>query len=500
MPFGELAPGARDAGELRASARALPLEAVARGWEDRLGRVRIRLGGGGDCVDALRTATAHILVNRDGPALQPGPRRYTRSWIRDGATMAAALLRMGCFAEVRDFLRWYAVHQAADGNVPCAVDRSGPDWLPEHDSHGQLAFTLGGVLPDHRRSRARRRAVARRAARDGLSRAAARAAPGSGVPPARTPGVLRTVAGVGEPRGLPGASRARLLGRLLGAARPGRRGAPRRRRSASPRSRSACARFATPAASACTRRSRRPSRIAGSRTSRAPSSGRTSIRPRRPRPSPRRTPRGACRRRRSPTPTTSTSRVSAGAGAARSIGTTTARTRSASSARSCASDAARTRTSCSTSSSPIDARSSGTSGPKSPGAIPAAPAISATCHTPGSARSTCSPCSACSPSNRRETIRSCWPRACPRRGSTVTASRWLDFPPGGARSATACGATVAAALRLDLAPGLRAPPGGIVVRPPLARPLAAVEGEGVASFDRCSATLREAPARIRLRF
>jgi hypothetical protein len=143
VPFGELAPGARDAGELRASARALPLEAVARGWEDRLGRVRIRLGGGGDCVAALRTATAHILVNRDGPALQPGPRRYTRSWIRDGATMAAALLRMGCFAEVRDFLRWYAVQQAADGNVPCAVDRSGPDWLPEHDSHGQLAFTLG---------------------------------------------------------------------------------------------------------------------------------------------------------------------------------------------------------------------------------------------------------------------------------------------------------------------------------------------------------------------
>jgi hypothetical protein len=83
-----------------------------------------------------------VLVCRDGPALQPGPRRYTRSWIRDGATMSAALLRMGCADEVRDFLGWYAPHQAADGNVPCAVDRSGPDWLPEHDSHGQLVFTL----------------------------------------------------------------------------------------------------------------------------------------------------------------------------------------------------------------------------------------------------------------------------------------------------------------------------------------------------------------------
>ena len=43
---------------------------------------------------ALRAAVAHILVVRDGPALQPGPRRYTRSWIRDAATMSAALLRL----------------------------------------------------------------------------------------------------------------------------------------------------------------------------------------------------------------------------------------------------------------------------------------------------------------------------------------------------------------------------------------------------------------------
>src|SRR5262249_54411429 len=38
--------------------------------------------------------------------------------------------------------RWYAPHQAADGNVPCCVDRNGPDWLVEHDSHGELVFTV----------------------------------------------------------------------------------------------------------------------------------------------------------------------------------------------------------------------------------------------------------------------------------------------------------------------------------------------------------------------
>ena len=91
-----------------------------------------------DAVNAALTATAHILVTRSGPALQPGPRRYTRSWIRDGAMMSAALLRMGRTQEVREFIRWYAPHQRADGFVPCCVDQEGIDWLVEHDSHGQL--------------------------------------------------------------------------------------------------------------------------------------------------------------------------------------------------------------------------------------------------------------------------------------------------------------------------------------------------------------------------
>jgi hypothetical protein len=91
-----------------------------------------------DAVQAALTATAHILVTRSGPALQPGPRRYTRSWIRDGAMMSAALLRMGHAQEVREFIRWYAPHQRADGFVPCCVDLEGTDWLVEHDSHGEL--------------------------------------------------------------------------------------------------------------------------------------------------------------------------------------------------------------------------------------------------------------------------------------------------------------------------------------------------------------------------
>ena len=119
------------------------LQVAVREWRAKLGRVDIRLPASARAfTETFRTAVAHILVNRDGPALQPGPRRYARSWIRDGATMAAALLRAGCTEEVRDYVRWYARHQAADGTVPCCVDRDGPDWLAEYDSQGQLISTV----------------------------------------------------------------------------------------------------------------------------------------------------------------------------------------------------------------------------------------------------------------------------------------------------------------------------------------------------------------------
>lgn len=112
-------------------------------WSHRLGAVEIHLPDAArDYLDGAKGALAHILINRDGPALQPGPRRYTRSWIRDGAVMAAALLRFGLAREAGDFIDWYARFQAEDGNVPCCVDRQGIDWLAEHDSHGQLIFAV----------------------------------------------------------------------------------------------------------------------------------------------------------------------------------------------------------------------------------------------------------------------------------------------------------------------------------------------------------------------
>jgi hypothetical protein len=116
---------------------------AVQGWEAQLGRFQIQLPpGAAEVIDTLKTAAAHILINRDGPALQPGPRRYSRSWIRDGAVMSAALAQVGIAQAGRDFIRWYAGFQTQDGNLPDCVDRDGCEWRPEFDSWGQMIFAV----------------------------------------------------------------------------------------------------------------------------------------------------------------------------------------------------------------------------------------------------------------------------------------------------------------------------------------------------------------------
>ncbi len=83
-----------------------------------------------------------ILVNRAGPAIQPGSRSYARSWIRDGALTSSALLRLRHPEPVREFIEWYAPHQYPSGKIPCVVDERGADPVPEHDSSGQFIFLV----------------------------------------------------------------------------------------------------------------------------------------------------------------------------------------------------------------------------------------------------------------------------------------------------------------------------------------------------------------------
>jgi hypothetical protein len=117
--------------------------ATAADWRRTLDVVELRVPESAAALTrTLKTTLAYILINRDGPAIQPGSRTYSRSWIRDSAMTSAALLEMGLPGPVRDFLPWYAQFQYPDGKIPCAVDRHGPDPLPEHDSDGEFLFAL----------------------------------------------------------------------------------------------------------------------------------------------------------------------------------------------------------------------------------------------------------------------------------------------------------------------------------------------------------------------
>jgi hypothetical protein len=116
---------------------------VAQGWRRTLDRVELILPAAATkLVETNKSSLAYMLINRDGPAIQPGSRNYSRSWIRDGAMSSAAFLEMGFTAEVRAFLEWFAVYQAMDGRVPCCVDWRGADPVPEHDSYGQFIYAI----------------------------------------------------------------------------------------------------------------------------------------------------------------------------------------------------------------------------------------------------------------------------------------------------------------------------------------------------------------------
>ena len=118
-------------------------ESVATQWRKKLDAVTFQVPAQGqELVDTLRTATAHMLISRIGPRLQPGTRSYARSWIRDGAMISEGLLRMGREDVVHDYVKFYAPYQFADGKVPCCVDDRGSDPVPENDSHGELIFNI----------------------------------------------------------------------------------------------------------------------------------------------------------------------------------------------------------------------------------------------------------------------------------------------------------------------------------------------------------------------
>ncbi|MFN5744788.1 MAG: discoidin domain-containing protein [Methylococcaceae bacterium] len=114
-----------------------------RYWQNRLsGPEFMGPAAAQTLIDAVHSNLAYILIHSDPPAFYPGSRTYERCWIRDAAMISSALLGLGYQDEVRDFIRWYAGFQQADGKIPCCVSRRGPEDVAENDSPGEFIFIL----------------------------------------------------------------------------------------------------------------------------------------------------------------------------------------------------------------------------------------------------------------------------------------------------------------------------------------------------------------------
>jgi len=111
-------------------------------WRKIVDHVGIDIPAARDLIDTARANIAYNLLGRDGPAIRGGARNYRRSWIRDGSLASTMLLRFGLGDDVRDYIRWFAPYQFADGKIPCCVDARGADPVNEHDSHGEFIYLV----------------------------------------------------------------------------------------------------------------------------------------------------------------------------------------------------------------------------------------------------------------------------------------------------------------------------------------------------------------------
>lgn len=125
-------------------------EKVADEWRARFAKIDLSLPDA-SLVDRLHAQGAYMLINQSGHAMQPGPRNYNRSFIRDGAATASILVRMGQAKVARDYLRWYSDHALNPNgmispilNEDGSINRGfGSDI--EYDSQGQCIMLVADI-------------------------------------------------------------------------------------------------------------------------------------------------------------------------------------------------------------------------------------------------------------------------------------------------------------------------------------------------------------------
>ena len=147
IPLHEQNPEWEAGQDVRVRYKAMRRELVEL-WESKVHRVEIRISDT-TVTDPLKANIAYNLVTRDGVGFQPGSRSYDKSWMRDGAVQALALLKMGFREEVRYFIDWMGIFQQESGEIPPVIDtkREDPLWeekagLCEYDGQGEFIHAV----------------------------------------------------------------------------------------------------------------------------------------------------------------------------------------------------------------------------------------------------------------------------------------------------------------------------------------------------------------------
>lgn len=114
-------------------------------WRKRLGELKIKIPDK-KIIDVLRSNLAYILISKDGKGFQPGSRNYSRTWMRDGAEIAAALLRTAHRQqEVKEYIDWVSGFQKPSGKIYPVIPSDGrniDENLNEYDAQGEYIYSV----------------------------------------------------------------------------------------------------------------------------------------------------------------------------------------------------------------------------------------------------------------------------------------------------------------------------------------------------------------------
>jgi hypothetical protein len=124
-------------------------EKILRFWREKIGPRKITVGDR-EVSDTVEAQTSYILINATDHAFKPGPRNYDRTWIRDGASQALALLWAGLAEEAKAYVIWYSKRIYENGMVPPILDLDGGVYRGygsdiEFDSQGEFVGIAADV-------------------------------------------------------------------------------------------------------------------------------------------------------------------------------------------------------------------------------------------------------------------------------------------------------------------------------------------------------------------